>query len=165
LIKFLGLFQKKEVTLRAKKEEKKIMQTTQRFLSTIAIVIVGLLLAACDKLEDGNAINEILPGMWGVSYTMSEEMDVSYDIDHLTFGDDGQCTIVSGEESMTGTYRASDAVIRIDYSYNNEERTMLWRVLSMSPYKIVTEYDFDTGKQTVTATVTLDRIAATVQPQ
>jgi hypothetical protein len=66
---------------------------------------------------------------------------------------------------MTGTFRASDAVIRIDYSYNNEERTMLWRVLSMSPYKIVTEYDFDTGKQTVTATVTLDRIAATVQPQ
>lgn len=120
--------------------------------------VLSLLLTGCDKLENGDTINEILPGMWGFSYETDEELDMTIEYDNVVFASDGTCTIGTGSEQLTGTYRASDAVIRIDYAYGSDERTMLWRVLQMSPYKIVAEYSFDYGQKNVTATVFLDRV-------
>jgi len=145
-----------------KRNHRRWMKIRIAVLSVTYLIILSLI-SACDKLENGNAINEILPGLWAFSYQTDEELDVTIDYDNVMFANDGTCSISSANEILTGTYRASDAVIRIDYNLSGEERTMLWRIVSMSPYKIVSTYNFDYQQQNVNATVTLDRIAETAE--
>ena len=140
------------------------MKTTLKQLAQIAMLLAAtVVLAACDKLEDGNAINEILPGLWGFSYETDEELDFAIEYESVTFHSDGRCSIGYGSEQLEGTYRASDAVIKIDYDFNGQQRDMMWKVLQMSPYRILTEYTFDYNQTSITATVILDRIAQSNQ--
>ncbi|MBR3066806.1 MAG: hypothetical protein IKG77_03570, partial [Prevotella sp.] len=78
----------------------------------------------------------------------------------ITFSDDGTCSLAYEGGQLNGTYRASEAVIRIEGQLDDgKEQTMMWRVLSLSPYRIVTEYDLELGNDRhVMITVTLDRL-------
>ena len=59
---------------------------------------------------------------------------------------------------LHGTYVASATMIRIvSYDIGNEERVMLWRVVSLSPRQVVAEYDFTLDGVSMTAVVTLDK--------
>jgi len=119
-----------------------------------------LLLSGCDKLDDsGDAISEILPGTWLFSYDLQSDEDpgLMFSYDQVIFTDDGNCVITYPGGQMDGTYRANGSVIRIDGIINGETHTMLWRVRSFARKKIVAEYDFELGRQHITAIVTLDR--------
>ena len=131
----------------------------RKFLHTLMVALL-LPLTACDKLENGTAINEALPGKWSFSYTTSEEIDFSLSYEFLLFNADGTCAITYPDGQIEGRYRASDAVIRIEAALDNgKEDTYLWRVLSMSPYRIVTEYDYEESEShKITLTLTLDKV-------
>lgn len=117
-------------------------------------------LGGCDKLEDGNAISEALPGQWRFSYKTSEELDFTLSYEYVIFREDGSCAITYPGGQNEGSYRASDALIRIDTVLDDgREETFLWRVMEMSPYRIVTAYDYEVSDgHTLTLTVTLDRL-------
>lgn len=142
-----------------------------------------LLLAACDKLDDSGdgAINSVLPGTWSFSYELQSDDDtgLAFEYEKVIFGADGTCAITyldhdepvldadgndTGQyvhvyEALHGTYRASNAVIRIDSSEaDGQERTMLWAVRSFSDERIVADFDFDLDGQHVRAVVTLERV-------
>ena len=60
--------------------------------------------------------------------------------------------------ALNGTYQATSAMIRIVSSdIDDEERIMLWRIISLSPKQIIAEYSFDLHAQSYTVVVTLDK--------
>ena len=125
-------------------------------VAIVAMLATGTSFTACDELGGDNAINEVLPGTWSFSYTTSEEIDVEFEYELIKFQTDGHCAITYDGGEETGTYRAGDATVVIDAQ--NLGKPMLWRVISFSPYQIVAEYDFDSKGQTVTATITLEKV-------
>ena len=122
--------------------------------------LLTLAVAGCDKLEDSDMTAETLVGRWAFSYKASETIDYELAYQFITFSDDGTCSLAYEGGQLNGTYRASEAVIRIEGQLDDgKEQSMMWRVLSLSPYRIVTEYDLELGNDRhVMITVTLDRL-------
>ena len=124
----------------------------------VMVWLAVLLLAACDKLESGD-IGEVLVGRWAFSYKTSEPIDYELSYRTVTFEADGSCALNYDGGAFEGTFRASESLIRIVTNVDGQERTLMWQVLSMSPYRIVADYDYeysDGGK--LRMTVTLDRL-------
>lgn len=126
------------------------------FMALLAMCV----LLSCDKLEDGDGTQDILPGRWLFSYATDEPLDFELSYKWVIFNDDGTCSLVYSEGQLDGTYRASRDVIRIVTSAGDgEERTLLWRVLAMSPYRVVTRYEHEfSGDRRVAMTVTLEKL-------
>ena len=135
---------------------------------------------------DGGQINDVLLGEWAFSYSIRSDEDPGFEFDYKTvvFNADKTCSLlfvdgyelqlddegqplvdVAGDEILVprmgelhGTYVASATMIRIvSYDIGNEERVMLWRVVSLSPRQVVAEYDFTLDGVSMTAVVTLDK--------
>jgi len=124
--------------------------------TTILTLLLGVIWMAtsCDKLENGDVE---LSGKWALSYRTTERLGFDFSYDYVIFRDDGTCAICYDGGEMRGTYRASDAVIRIEAQEDDLE--LMWKVLSMSPYKIVTEYEYaPTDGKHIIVTVTLERV-------
>lgn len=116
-------------------------------------------LASCDKLEDSDVINETLPGTWAFSYKASEQLDFEMSFQCIIFRPDGTCSLTYPDGQQNGTYRASNAAIRVDAFIDGSEQSYLWRVLEMSPYRVVAEYTHDAGNgRQVALTVTLEKL-------
>lgn len=127
------------------------------------IWLVALLtLTGCDKLEDSDVINETLPGTWAFSYKASEQLDFEMSFQCVIFREDGTCSLTYPDGQENGTYRASNAAIKIDAVVDGEQQTYLWRVLVMSPNRVVAEYTHQAQGRDVTLTVTLDKLTDTV---
>ena len=124
------------------------------------IWLVALLaLTACDKLEDSDVINETLPGTWAFSYKASEQLDFEMSFQCVIFREDGTCSLTYPDGQENGTYRASNAAIKIDAVIDGEQQTYLWRVLVMSPDRVVAEYTHQMqGGRDVMLTVTLEKL-------
>ena len=119
-------------------------------------------LTGCDKLDDsdGDIMNEILPGRWSFSYAFKEDADPGLEFQYnlVLFNEDGTCALTYDGGALTGTYQATSAMIRIVSSdIGDEERTILWRILSLSSKQIIAEYSFDLHSQSYTVVVTLDK--------
>ena len=129
----------------------------------IWMAMCGLLLAGCDKLDDGDAglVKEVLPGTWAFSYELQSEEEVGIEVDYeyVIFCDDNTVSITYPEGSLEGTYEAGSVAIRIDGSVDGgDQQQMLWRIITFSKKKITAEYKFDWHDQTVTAIVTLEKV-------
>jgi len=119
-----------------------------------------LAMPSCDKLEDSDLTAEAIVGRWAFTYKTSQQLDFELSYKYVTFLADGTCTLAYQDGQLNGTYRASEAVIRIEGALDDgKEQVMLWKVVSMSPYQIVTDYDLqlNDGKH-VDVRVTLDRL-------
>ena len=119
-------------------------------------------LTGCDKLDDsdGDIMNEILPGRWSFSYAFKDDADpgLEFQYNFVLFNEDGTCALTYDGGALTGTYQATSAMIRIVSSdIGDEERTILWRILSLSSKQIIAEYSFDLHSQSYTVVVTLDK--------
>lgn len=119
-------------------------------------------LTGCDKLDDsdGDIMNEILPGRWSFSYAFKDDADPGLEFQYnlVLFNEDGTCALTYDGGALTGTYQATSAMIRIVSSdISDEERTILWRILSLSSKQIIAEYSFDLHSQSYTVVVTLDK--------
>lgn len=117
-----------------------------------------------------------------------EDPGLEFDYKNVIFNEDGTCAITYLESSyvprvdeagnyvldedgnkifdlveetkaLHGTYIASSAMIRIvSNEFNNEERVLLWRIVSLSAKQVIAEYDFSlNGSTSMTAVVTLDK--------
>ena len=76
----------------------------------------------------------------------------------FAFNEDGTCALTYDNGALTGTYQATSSMIRIVSSdIDDQERTILWRVVSLSSKQIVTEYSFDMHSQSYTVVVTLEK--------
>ena len=126
----------------------------------LIIWIVALLtLTACDELEDSDVINEALPGTWAFSYKASEQLDFEMSYQCVIFRSDGTCSLTYPDGQENGTYRASNAAIKIDANVDGETKTYLWRVLVMAPDRVVAEYTHQMqGGREIVLTVTLDKL-------
>ena len=126
----------------------------------LTVLLLGVLMAACDKLEDSDVTGDTLIGRWTFSYKTSEPLDYELSYKFVTFNADGSCALIYDGGQLEGTYRASMAVIRIDATTSDgKEHTLLWRVLSMSPYQIVSEYEHEMNdSRQIRMTVTLDKL-------
>lgn len=118
--------------------------------------------SSCDKLDDsdGNVVTEVLPGKWTFSYTFKDDADpgLEFEYKYVLFKEDGTCALTYDDGALNGTYQATSAMIRIVSSdIDDEERTMLWRIISLSPKQIIAEYSFDLHAQSYTVVVTLDK--------
>ncbi|MGX8696701.1 MAG: hypothetical protein ACSW8D_09970 [Prevotella sp.] len=134
------------------------MMTIKKW-GTMLALLMTLALAACDKLEDSDVTSEALVGKWAFSYKTTETLDYELSYKYVVFNADGSCALIYKDGELPGTYRASQAVIRIEANANGEDYTLLWLVLSMSPYQIVTEYTHKLNdEREVTMTVTLDKL-------
>lgn len=124
----------------------------------MAWLMVGA--ASCDKLEDSDVTAETLAGRWAFSYKSSEPLSYELSYRIVTFQPDGSCSLVYEGGQLAGTFRASQDVIRIDSTTDDgNEHTLLWRVESMSPRRIVALYDHELSSgKTITLTVTLDKL-------
>ena len=136
--------------------------------------------------SDGDVVSRVLPGKWSFSYIINGDEDPGLNLQykHVIFEEDGTCAITYidnydiqyDEEgnikvdaygnpvlvpiyaALHGTYQATNTMIRIVSSdIDNEERVLLWRILSLSEQQVVAEYDFDMNGSSLTAVVTLDR--------
>ena len=119
-----------------------------------------LLVASCDQLDDsGNVASDILPGTWLFSYQLQSNTDtgLEFQYEQVIFRDDGTCSITYPDGAIDGTYKASGTVIRIEGNVGGQQRTMLWRILTLARKKVTVEYVFEWGGESVTAIVTLDR--------
>lgn len=119
-------------------------------------------LTGCDKLDDsdGDIMNEILPGRWSFSYAFKDDADPGLEFQYnlVLFNEDGTCALTYNGGALSGTYQATSAMIRIVSSdIGDEERTILWRILSLSSKQIIAEYSFDLHSQSYTVVVTLDK--------
>ena len=77
----------------------------------------------------------------------------------IIFRQDGTCSLTYPDGQENGTYRASNAAIKIDANIDGEQKTYLWRVLVMSPYRVVAEYTHQMqGGREIVLTVTLDKL-------
>ena len=126
----------------------------------LIIWLLALLsLTACDKLEDSDVINDTLPGTWAFSYKASEQLDFEMSFQCIIFRQDGTCSLTYPDGQENGTYRASNAAIKIDATIDGELKTYLWRVLEMSPYRVVAEYAHQMqGGHEIVLTVTLEKL-------
>ena len=118
------------------------------------------IITACDKLEDSDVTGEALIGRWAFSYKVSQPIDYELAYQHIIFQADGSCVLTYDGGQLSGTYRASEAVIRIEGTLDNgRQQLMVWRVLSMSPYRVVAEYEHElSDERYVTFIVTLDKL-------
>lgn len=136
--------------------------------------------------SDGNIMDDVLPGKWTFSYTFKDDADpgLEFQYKYVLFNKDGTCALTyidtyeprtdedgnvvideNGDPvydpvygSLHGTYQATSAMIRIVSSdIDDEERIMLWRVMSLSSKQLIAEYDFDLNTQSFTVVVTLDK--------
>lgn len=119
-------------------------------------------LTGCDKLDDsdGDIMNEILPGKWSFSYIFKDDADPGLEFEYkfVLFNEDGTCALTYDDGALNGTYQATSSMIRIVSSdIDDQERIILWRVLSISSKQIIAEYSFDYHDQSFTVVVTLDR--------
>ena len=129
----------------------------------IWMAMCGLLLAGCDKLDDGDAglVKEVMPGTWAFSYELQSEEEVGIEVDYeyVIFRDDNTVSITYPEGSLEGTYEAGSVAIRIDGAVDGgSQQQMLWRIITFSKKKITAEYKFDWNDQAVTAIVTLEKV-------
>lgn len=127
-----------------------------------AVVIGCFALSSCDKLDDndGSIVNEVLPGKWAFSYVFKDDADPGFEFQYkyVLFNEDGTCALVYTDGALNGTYQATSSMIRIVSSdIDGEERTMLWRVISLSSKQLIAEYDFALHEQNFTVVVTLDK--------
>ena len=132
---------------------------TQR-LWLLVWCLAAIVPLSCDKLEDSDVTAEMLPGKWSFKYETSEALDYALSYQYVVFGSDGSCALTYDGGQLEGVYRASRAVIRIDAVIDDgNEHTLLWKVLSLSPYKIVAEYThaFNDGHE-ATLTVILEKL-------
>ena len=130
-------------------------------------------LSSCDKLDDsdGDIMKEVLPGKWSFSYTFKDDADpgLEFQYKYVLFNEDNTCALtyidhydpMTGDpiyDALNGTYQATSAMIRIVSSdIDNQERIMLWRIISLSSKQLITEYSFDLHGQSYTVIVTLDK--------
>ena len=125
------------------------------------MLFMALITAACDKLEASDVTGDTLVGRWAFSYTTSEPLDFELAYRLITFNADGTCSLIYNGGQLDGTYRASQDVIRIEGQLGDgRQQLLLWKVLTMSPYRIVTEYNHQLNDdRQVTITVTLDKLS------
>ena len=119
-------------------------------------------LTDCDKLDDsdGDIMNEVLPGKWSFSYVFKDDADPGLEFQYkfVLFNEDGTCSLIYDDTALNGTYQATSAMIRIVSSdIDEKERTILWRILSLSSKQIIVEYSFNFHSQSYTVVVTLDK--------
>ena len=131
-----------------------------KHLVLLALIFVSLLTAGCDKLEDSDLTAETLAGRWAFSYKTSEPLDFELSYRFVVFHTDGTCALVYDGGQLNGTWRASEALIKIEGSLDDgRQQLMLWRVLSLSPYHIEADYDHEMSSgRNITITVTLDKL-------
>lgn len=135
----------------------------KRLILMCMMVVAGCFaLSGCDKLDDSDAdiVNEVLPGKWAFSYTFKDDADpgLEFQYKYVLFNEDGTCSLAYTDGALNGTYQATGAMIRIvSNEIDDEERIMLWRIMSLSSKQIVIEYDFNLHAQSFTAVVTLDK--------
>ena len=132
------------------------------FFLSMMVCVACFALTGCDKLDDsdGDIMNEILPGRWSFSYAFKDDADpgLEFQYNFVLFNEDGTCALTYDGGALTGTYQATSAMIRIVSSdIGDEERTILWRILSLSSKQIIAEYSFDLHSQSYTVVVTLDK--------
>lgn len=128
----------------------------QRYLMIWLVALLAL--TGCDKLDDSDVIGETLPGTWAFSYKASEQLDFEMSFQTVVFRDDGTCSLTYPDGQENGSYRASNAAIRIDATIDGETKAYLWRVLVMSPRRIVAEYIHQAQGRDVVLTVTLEKL-------
>jgi len=134
-----------------------VLRMLNRYLTIWLMALLAL--TACDKLEDSDVIGETLPGTWAFSYKASEQLDFEMSFQCIIFRHDGTCSLTYPDGQENGTYRASNAAIKIDADIDGEVKTYLWRVLEMSPYRVVAEYAHQMqGGREIVLTVTLDKL-------
>ena len=127
------------------------------------MAVMGIfMLSSCDKLDDSDSgiMEEVLPGKWSFSYAFKDDADpgLEFQYKYVLFNEDGTCALTYNDGALNGTYQATSSMIRIVSSdFDNEERIMLWRIISFSPKQIITEYSFDQNAQSYTVVVTLDK--------
>lgn len=128
----------------------------------LIIIMIGALLAGCDKLDDGDAnlVAEMLPGNWAFSYELlQEDTGLSFTYDHVIFREDGTVSITYPDGSLEGTYEAGSISIYITGDIGDGQmRQMLWRILSFSGKQIILQYDMEANGQSITAIVTLQKV-------
>lgn len=136
---------------------------------------------------DDDVMRQVLPGTWAFSYTFrgDAELDPGVNFKQVIFNADNTCAItylntlqpvvdnegnpVTDEDgnpvyedvygAYHGTYQCSSSMIRIvSNEFGDEERILLWRLLSYTAKQIVAEYDISQNGKSATATVTLDRL-------
>lgn len=134
----------------------------KRLILMCILAVGGFALSGCDKLDDsdGDIVNEVLPGKWAFSYTFKDDTDpgLEFRYKYMLFNEDGTCSLAYTDGALNGTYQATGAMIRIvSNEIDDEERIMLWRIMSLSSKQIVIEYDFNLHAQSFTAVVTLDK--------
>ena len=131
-----------------------------KHLVLLALLFVSLMTAGCDKLEDSDLTAETLAGRWAFSYKTSEPLDFELSYRFVVFQADGTCALVYDGGQLNATWRASEALIRIEGSLDDgRQQLMLWRVLSLSPYHIEADYDHEMSSgRNITITVTLDKL-------
>ena len=146
------------------KESNHVERTRMKWLTLCAAFLIlqsaFVVLTACDRLEDSDVTGETLVGRWAFSYKVSQPVDYELAYKHIIFQADGACALTYDGGQLSGTYRASEAVIRIEGKLDDgRPQLMVWRVLSMSPYRIVAEYDHQFSDDShVMFTVTLDKL-------
>lgn len=122
------------------------------------VMLAGWMLAGCDKLEDSD-IGEVLVGKWAFSYKTSEPLDFELSYRQVVFEADGSCALLYTDGALEGTFRSSKDLIRIEATADGKEQVLMWQVLSLSPYKIVADYDYEySDGHKLKMTVTLDRL-------
>ena len=126
----------------------------------LTALLVVLVAGACDRLDDGDVMAETLPGRWSFSYKTDEPIDYELSYKLVIFNTDGTCALTYTDGQLEGTYRASSAVIRIEATTSDgQDRSLLWRVLEMSPYRVVAEYEHQfSDDRRVKMTVMLDKL-------
>ena len=132
------------------------------FFLSMMVCVACFALTGCDKLDDidGDIMREILPGKWSFSYVFKDDADPGLEFQYkfVLFNEDGTCALTYDNGALTGTYQATSSMIRIVSSdIDDQERTILWRVVSLSSKQIVTEYSFDMHSQSYTVVVTLEK--------
>jgi len=126
----------------------------------LLLAMLLLALPGCDKLEDSDLTAEAIVGRWAFTYKTSQQLDFELSYKFVTFLADGTCTLSYQDGQLSGSYRASEAVIRIEGTLEDgKNQVMLWKVVSMSPYTIVTDYDLQLPDgRLVDVRVTLERL-------
>lgn len=129
------------------------------FLS-LCLLLTCIGLTACEELsQDDGVIREVLPGTWSFTYAADGDLGMELNYKLIIFNANGTCSITYDDGQLDGTYRTGDALIRIDSPDLGEDRALLWRLVSFSPYEVIATYLYEAGGQTITVTVTLTKVA------
>lgn len=131
-----------------------------RCMSLFFTAVLLFLLSGCDKLTDSDVTADTLAGRWSFSYTTSTPIDYELSYNTVIFQSDGNCALTYTDGQLEGTFQASQDLIRITTLVDGRERILLWRILTLSPDKIVAYYDHEMNDgSTITMTVTLERLS------